>query len=251
MCCLTGASPWGHRRIAPRAPGADRDHRVRAGDARGRDHGPGRDAPGGPIAQVGHRTAVRHDRRALLGDRRWQAGCWLVGQRRGRSGRVRQRAGDRPRDQKTPATPRVARNAVLVAVLAAPRWVVPLSARCARRARVEGREEQKARMPRWVGRRPAVPRLRRPLPAGGEADRVADAEPRWLRHPPVRVTRRPSAERTMAHRNTDCRHRRHRGTAQHSCGCGESGVCFRSFENCKWYGGLPSDLEWSATPRLA
>jgi hypothetical protein len=245
MRWLAGAGPRGRHPCVLNAPAAARAHHDRAGDDHGRDHGPDRDDPGGLIAQAGHRTAVLHGRSALPGGRRWPAGCWPVGQRRGRSGRVRRRAGDQPQDQKTPATPLVAHTEAPVALPVAPRWAVPQSAR---RARVE---QGAGPLEGWLRRRPAAPRPHCRLPVGGEADRVADGAPHRSRHPLVRATRRPSAERPMAHRNTDCRPRRHQGTARHWCGCGESGVCVRSFENCKWYGGLPSDLEWSATPQFA
>lgn len=95
-------------------------------------------------------------------------------------------------------------------------------------------------------------------PSGDEGDgRDVAARPRPMHQPlPVvlRVARRPAepspaaralAPQTARHRDRDCRPLRLRRMARHWCDCGELGVCVRSFENCKWYGGLRSDLEGS------
>lgn len=113
--------------------------------------------------------------------------------------------------------------------------------------RREGRAEPAGRP---VRRGPEHRRRRRPLDDAG-ADRGADEAPRRALPPSAAVGRHPSARAPTVHRDTDCHPHRHRGTARHWCGCGEWGVCVRSFENCEWYSGLRSDLEGSATPQPA
>ena len=105
---------------------------------------------------------------------------------------------------------------------------------------------------------PASGRQRRYLPrhqpSGDEGDgHDVAARPHPRRQPLPVVLRvaepspaaRASAPRTARHRDRDCRPLRHRRMARHWCDCDELGVCVRSFENCKWYGGLRSDLEGS------
>lgn len=104
--------------------------------------------------------------------------------------------------------------------------------------------------------------LRPPQPSGDEGDgRDVAARPRPMRQPlpearrvALRVAEPPSAALEMAremapltarHRDRDCRPLRHQRMGRHWRDCDELGVCVRSFENCKWYGGLRSDLEGS------
>ncbi len=199
---------------------------------------------------MGGRDATRGARRCW---RCWR--CWRAGWRGDRTrDHIDRRCPDeaaRPLDRKRraePGTPVEARTAAPGGALRGARCGARCGARAAQGAiRREGWAESAERPARrWPARR------RRLRPRG---DAVADhgaveALPR-ARLPSAAAARHPSARAPTVHRDTDCRPHRNRGTARHWCGCGEWGVCVRSFENCEWYSGLRSDLEGSATPPQA
>jgi hypothetical protein len=213
---------------------ARRDHR-----GLGRARADGRRAPGAPgVRQTRARRAAPD-----------APCCWRAGspgdRRHGRSDR-RCPDADAPPPDRRRRVRRTARHEALVGTPAGARLESPRASRRVLRpaARPEvqaGPPERRSRGRRWG---------RRPLDDVG-ADHGADGAPRRARQPSAAAGRHPSARAPMVHRDTDCRPHRNRGTARHWCGCGEWGVCVRSFENCEWYGGLRSDLEGSATPQQA
>ena len=217
-----------HRRYGRRAV---RGRHARCDDVHGRaDAHRGR---GGPAARADHQT---DDQGAARDVPRCRRADWPAGRRRDRiDPRCPNEDAPRPdrRRREGPSAPRGARNATY----AEAQGVI----------RRGGRAEPEGRLALcWPGRR----RPRRPLDDAG-ADHGAGGAPRRALQPSAAVVRHPSARAPTVHRNTDCRHHRHRGTACRWCGCGEWGVCVRSFENCEWYGGLRSDLKGSATPQQA
>ena len=231
-----------------------RDRRAHCDDVRGRAdvH---RDR-GGPDAR-GDRGDRCTDAPDAARDvpRYWRAG-WPGGQRRGRSDlRCPNEDAQRP-DQRRRAAPRVpsaarsaARNGVLRAVRLAVHLAVHFAAPVAMARAGPRRPMMAPTEPR--GRRSAPPQWRRRALRDEGAARGGVGGPPRARQPPLAAVRHPSARAPTVHRDTDCRRHRNRGTARHWCGCGEWGVCVRSFENCEWYSGLRSDLEGSATPPQA
>ena len=228
-----------HPRRRRHVQDAVRGRHARGDDVHGRDDAHrGRD---GPAARGDRRTDARGAVRDV--PRCWRGG-WPVGRRRDRIDRRCPDEDARRPDRRTQAV-----SSPPVAARTAAQDGVRYAARCAARrwgrAGRAGAEGLPAR--RW----PAPPRPpHRPRDDAG-ADHGAGEAPRRALQPSAAVGRPLSTRGPMGRRDTDCRPRRNRGTARHWCGCGEWGVCVRSFENCKWYSWLRSDLEESATPQQA
>ena len=163
---------------------------------------------------------------------------WLGGRRRDHTDRRFPDAAARPPDRRRPLEP-----VAPIAVRNEAHAEAPGAVRC------EGREQrERLPVPCWPGHRRRWGHRPRGDAAG---DRGAVGASRRALPPSAAVARIPSARAPTVHRDTDCRPHRNRRTARHWRGCGEWGVCVRSFENCKWYRGLRSDLEGSARPRQA
>jgi len=228
--------PLAHRQHRRDVRRVVRGRHVRCDDVHGRaDARHGRD---GPASRGDRRTDDRGSARDA--PRCWRAD-WPAGRRRDR---IDPRCPDEDARQPDRRT-RAESSPQVEAWTAAQDGVRPAAdcaARCAGRAEPEGLPAR-----RWPA---PLTRRHRPLD-DAEADRGAGEAPRRALQPSAAVGRHPSARAPTVHRDTDCRPHRNRGTARHWCGCGEWGVCVRSFENCEWYSGLRSDLEGSATPQPA
>jgi hypothetical protein len=215
-----------------------RGRHARGDDVHGRvDDHRGQDVP---ASQADRRT---DDRGSARDAPRCRRADWLAGRRRDRIDRRCPPADARLPDRRTQAVsspPVEARTAAQDGVRHAARHA-------ARRA---GPAEPEGLPVRHWPEPPRRPHRRLQRRQGGaEADHGAGEAPRRALQPSAAVGRPPSARGPRVRRDTDCRPRRNQGTARHWCGCGEWGVCVRSFENCEWYSGLRSDLEGSATPQ--
>ncbi len=238
---------WPVRPLAHRQNRRDVRRAVRGRHAHGDDvHGRVDDHRGrdGPASRGDRRTDDRGSARDA--PRCWRAD-WPAGRRRDRIDRRCPDEDARQPDRRTreassdPVEARTAaQDGVRPAARHSARWAAHCAVRRGGRAEPEGLPAR-----RWPARR-----RHRPLD-DAEADSGAGEAPRRAFQPSAAVGRPLSARVPMVRRDTDCRPHRNRGTARHWCGCGEWGVCVRSFENCEWYSGLRSDLEGSATPQQA
>lgn len=239
----------GRRRFRRGVRRADRDHHGRCDGVH--DPADGLRGRGDPVARDVRHTAGRGATRDARRCRCRSGAGSRGGRRHDRSDRHCPDEAVRPLDRRRreePTIPDEARTAAQAGVRRVARRVVRGAIRCA--APVGSRREAQAAsaglpVRHWPARRW---RLR---PRGvAAADHGAVEAPRRAL-PLSAAARLPSARAPTVRRDTDCRPHRNRGTARHWCGCGEWGVCVRSFENCEWYSGLRSDLEGSATPPQA